>query len=510
MAEYVVIDQASAISFPADVSFEVAAIIGCAVVTGVGAVINTARVRAGSSAAVIGCGGIGLSVVQGCKLAGCHPIIAIDVLDSKLEFARQMGATETINARDVDVVKTLRALTRWGSDHVFDMVGSAVTIPQALLAVGPAGTVVVAGLGAAKLDVPISAGALIFQDKRLLGSFAGSMRPHIDLPLVPALVLAALPAGRRDAPRRPVRRDHDAERRDRLPARVPESADDGVELRRSRGGHDRGQRRRRASATSTVSTFHRVEPGFVIQGGDPKGNGSGGPGYQFPNEVSPDLKHDGPGVLAMANSGPHTNGSQFYITMRATPQLDGGYSVFGKVVQGQDVVAKIAKGDRMTSVKILRIGADAQAFTVTQAAFDALVAAAKAAVAEKARKDREAALAAIAKKYPGLKATPSGLQYKIVKQGSGASPKDGASVTVHYTGWLLDGTKFDSSKDGGSPATFRIGEVIEGWNEALKSMKKGETRLLVIPPELGYGERGYPGVIPGNAFLVFEVELISF
>ncbi len=250
-------------------------------------------------------------------------------------------------------------------------------------------------------------------------------------------------------------------------------------------------------------TFHRVEPGFVIQGGDPKGTGSGGPGYQFPNEISPDLKHDGPGVLAMANAGPNTNGSQFYITLRATPQLDGGYSVFGKVVQGQDVVAKIQKGDRMTTVKILRIGTDAQSFKVTQASFDALVAAAKA-------KLRAADLATAAKKYPGLKATPSGLQYRIVKEGSGASPKDGASVTVHYTGWLLDGTKFDSSKDSGSPATFRIGEVIEGWNEALKSMKKGETRLLVIPPELGYGARGYPGVIPPDAFLVFEVELISF
>lgn len=256
--------------------------------------------------------------------------------------------------------------------------------------------------------------------------------------------------------------------------------------------------------------FHRVEPGFVIQGGDPKGNGSGGPGYQFPNEISADLKHDGPGVLAMANAGPHTNGSQFYITMQATPHLDGGYSVFGKVVQGQDVVAKIVKGDRMTSVKILRIGADARAFTVTQAGFDALVSAAKMAVAERARKDREAALSTIEKKYPDLKTTASGLRYRIVTKGSGASPKDGASVTVHYTGWLLDGTKFDSSKDGGGPATFRIGQVIEGWNEALKSMKKGEVRLLVIPPELGYGEAGYPGVIPGNAFLVFEVELISF
>jgi peptidylprolyl isomerase len=212
----------------------------------------------------------------------------------------------------------------------------------------------------------------------------------------------------------------------------------------------------------------------------------------------------------MANAGPNTNGSQFYITMKATPQLDGGFSVFGRVVQGQDVVAMIRKGDRMTNVKILRIGADAQAFTATQASFDAMVKAAKAAVAEKARKDRQTALAAIAKKYPDLKTTASGLKYRILKQGAGGSPKDGASVTVTYTGWLLDGTKFDSSKDSGGPAKFRIGEVIEGWNEALQSMKKGEVRLLVIPPQLGYGERGYPGVIPGDAFLVFEVELLSF
>jgi peptidyl-prolyl cis-trans isomerase A (cyclophilin A) len=257
-------------------------------------------------------------------------------------------------------------------------------------------------------------------------------------------------------------------------------------------------------------TFHRVEPGFVIQGGDPEGNGCGGPGYRFPNEISPDLKHDGPGVLAMANAGPNTNGSQFYLTMKAAPHLDGGYSVFGRVVQGQDVVARIAKGDRMTSVKILRVGSGARAFIVTQGGFDAMVAAARAAVAEKARKEREAALAAIAKKHPDLKATASGLRYKILRKGSGGSPADGARVTVNYTGWLLDGTKFDSSKDAGGPATFRVGEVIEGWNEALKSMRRGEVRLLVIPPELGYGEGGYPGVIPGNAFLVFEVELVSY
>jgi len=108
--------------------------------------------------------------------------LAVDVLDSKLEFARNMGATETVNAKQVDVVKTLRTCTRVGPDYVFDTVGSAVTIPQALQAVAPGGTAVVAGLHAAKIDVPISAGVLVFQNKRLLGSFAGSLRPQIDLP----------------------------------------------------------------------------------------------------------------------------------------------------------------------------------------------------------------------------------------------------------------------------------------------------------------------------------------
>ena len=257
-------------------------------------------------------------------------------------------------------------------------------------------------------------------------------------------------------------------------------------------------------------TFHRVEPGFVIQGGDPNGDGSGGPGYEFPNEIVADLKHDAPGVLAMANAGPDTNGSQFYITLAATPQLDGGYSVFGRVVQGQSVVNKIAVGDKIKSVKIQRIGSAAKAFSATQASFDALVAKAKTNASLRKTEARKADLALIEKKWPGLTTTKTGLMYKVLKQGSGRSPANGAQVSVHYTGSLLDGTVFDSSVKRGTPAQFKIGQVIQGWNEALLAMKKGEKRLLVIPPELGYGERGYPGAIPGNAFLVFEVELLGF
>ena len=182
MAEYAVIDEASAIPIPADVSFEVGALIGCAVITGAGAVINTAQAQPGSSAAVIGCGGVGLSAIIGCQLAGCNPIIAVDVFESKLAFARQLGATHTINARQTDAVDALRQLTRLGPDYVFDSVGAAGTINQALKAVRPGGTATVMGMHAVKAEVPIPAGPLVAQNKRLLGSFFGSAKPHVDLP----------------------------------------------------------------------------------------------------------------------------------------------------------------------------------------------------------------------------------------------------------------------------------------------------------------------------------------
>jgi S-(hydroxymethyl)glutathione dehydrogenase/alcohol dehydrogenase len=190
MAEYAVVDQASAIPIPEGIPFEVAAIIGCAVMTGIGAVVKTARVSAGSSAAVIGCGGVGLSAIVGCRLAGCHPIVAVDVMDSKLDFAKRFGATHTVNASGIDVAEALRSLTPPGPEYVFDMVGSPSTVQQAVLAVKPAGSVVVAGLHAAKGDVPVPAGALVFQDKRVLGSFAGSMQPQVDLPRLVEMYLS--------------------------------------------------------------------------------------------------------------------------------------------------------------------------------------------------------------------------------------------------------------------------------------------------------------------------------
>jgi Zn-dependent alcohol dehydrogenase len=178
------------IPIPEDVPFEVAAIVGCAVVTGVGAVINTAQARAGRPAAVIGCGGIGLSSIQGCKLVGCQPIIAVDVLASKLDFALRMGATHSVNAREQDPVEAIQALTGRGAEYVFDSVGSATTVSQALGAARPGGTAVIIGLHAARDEVPIPAGALVMGNRRLLGSFVGSMQPRLDLPMLVELYRA--------------------------------------------------------------------------------------------------------------------------------------------------------------------------------------------------------------------------------------------------------------------------------------------------------------------------------
>ena len=260
-------------------------------------------------------------------------------------------------------------------------------------------------------------------------------------------------------------------------------------------------------------TFHRVIANFMIQGGCPLGTGTGGPGYTFPDEFDSSLRHDGPGTLSMANAGPGTNGSQFFITHVATPHLDDKHTVFGRVIEGQEVVNKIDKGDAIKTVAIIRVGKEAEQFKTDQTAFDAALAAMKTKESGALKAQQEKIKGMIKDRWPKATRSPSGLYSDVEQKGEGDAPAKGTTVKVHYTGRLLLGNrKFDSSYDRGEPITFPVGtgRVIQGWDEALIQMAKGEKRTLIIPPELAYGERGAGGVIPPNAWLVFDVEMVSF
>jgi FKBP-type peptidyl-prolyl cis-trans isomerase len=260
-------------------------------------------------------------------------------------------------------------------------------------------------------------------------------------------------------------------------------------------------------------TFHRVISDFMIQGGDPDGNGMGGPGFRFPDEFDSSLIHDEAGILSMANAGPGTNGSQFFITHGPTPHLDGKHAVFGKVISGLDIVNSIAQGDKIDTLKILRVGDDAEAFKTDTDSFNALIEGLSGRENDKKAEERKAIEAKIKEDFGDAEVTDSGLCYIVTEKGEGDNkPQKGMNVTAHYTGKLLDGTKFDSSVDRGEPFNFSVGmsQVIQGWDEAFLDMTKGEKRTLIIPPELGYGDQGAGGVIPPNAHLVFDVELIDF
>tara|TARA_B100000575_G_C23079508_1_gene621893 strand:- start:28 stop:960 length:933 start_codon:yes stop_codon:yes gene_type:complete len=253
--------------------------------------------------------------------------------------------------------------------------------------------------------------------------------------------------------------------------------------------------------------FHRVIRDFMIQGGCPQGTGLGGPGYQFDDEFHPELKHDRPGTLSMANAGPGTNGSQFFITHTATPWLDDKHTVFGYLIEGFEVLDNIAQDDTIQNITIERVGADAESWDAL-AAFDLFINDKEV----RLKSAQEVAAKELEELTDGMEQTDSGLYYKINREGSGDHPSKGNDVSVHYRGMLLDGTVFDSSYQRDEPIVFPLGmgQVIKGWDEGIALLKIGSSAKLVIPSELAYGSRGAGGVIPPNASLIFEVELVDF
>ena len=286
--------------------------------------------------------------------------------------------------------------------------------------------------------------------------------------------------------------------------------------------------------------FHRVIKDFMIQGGYPTGTGMGEPGYRFEDEIVPTLKHDKKGILSMANAGPATNGSQFFITQVPTPHLDGRHTVFGETVKGLEVIDAIAntktvmndkpeKDIKINKITIIANGKDAKNFNAVKVFEDYFK------EINKREREREAKTKAAAAKFleevkvqePQAKALPSGVKIFKLVDGKGKQPNHTHQVMVNYAGYLKNGTLFDSNvkeieeaygkydslreQQGGYqafPMPYNTSaQLIPGFRDALLTMKVGDKIRVFIPAVLGYGERGAGDVIPPNSDLIFDIEI---
>lgn len=278
-------------------------------------------------------------------------------------------------------------------------------------------------------------------------------------------------------------------------------------------------------------TFHRVIADFMIQGGDPLGNGMGDPGYKFDDEIT-DLKHTGPGILSMANAGPGTNGSQFFITHKATPWLDGKHTVFGHVIKGQEVVNAIAQNDVMLEVNIIRQGKAAKNFNAPKVFEEAKSLKAKEAQILEAKKaeGKKANAAKLTQAKAQARTTESGLQLTQTQKGNGIKPEAGTTVYMYYAGYLEDGTLFDTNivevakanntydanrerNKGYQGFPYVIGQdtkrMIPGFSEAIESLEFNEKVIAYIPAKLGYGSASPTPLIPANSNLIFEIFIVD-
>jgi cyclophilin family peptidyl-prolyl cis-trans isomerase len=283
--------------------------------------------------------------------------------------------------------------------------------------------------------------------------------------------------------------------------------------------------------------FHRVINNFMIQGGCPLGTGAGNPGYKFKDEFPKDendsllLRHDGPGVLSMANAGPFTNGSQFFITHKDTPWLDGRHTVFGHVVKGQSVVDSIKQRDTIIGVEIISQGKAARGFDAARefsTYFEAFKKE-KAERMERVQKVMDKTLKVFDENEAKATELPSGLKYVITETKNGDYPSEGAKILVRHAGYFTDGRLFDTSykevaeayetyseaaEQAGGYEPFESiyspqASLISGFREGLLKMRIGDKAMLFVPSHLGYGPQGAGNIIPPNSDLVFEIEIVG-
>ena len=279
----------------------------------------------------------------------------------------------------------------------------------------------------------------------------------------------------------------------------------------------------------TNSKWHRVVPGHVIQGGSPDISGRAGTGYSYPNEIYDGLSHVKAGALGIANAGPHTNGSQFYITLGDRSYLDGNYTVFGYVIRGMDVVFSIKRDDIIERVEIQRVGRKAERFKPVTRLFHKMVDKAKEEVLKNAAEKEALIQEYITAKYSAIKLDTNGVRHQTLVEGRGSLLKKGTSVKIKYTGKvLLENLEFVSTADAGKPLNevdavdfdYEIGtsKIKKGLDWLIAQMKLGEKRLAIIPANMAYGRSGFYGpykplnqrfVINPGSTLLYEIEIIA-
>jgi cyclophilin family peptidyl-prolyl cis-trans isomerase len=285
-------------------------------------------------------------------------------------------------------------------------------------------------------------------------------------------------------------------------------------------------------------SFHRVIKDFMIQGGDPNGDGTGNPGYRFPDEIVDTLKHNKKGILSMANSGPETNGSQFFITLKETPWLDGKHTVFGEVVEGQNIVDSIGNvkttkpGDKPVEPIIIQKVNIINKGKVTVPYFTEEME--KLEQTKKEKQERIEKIGAetaviFAEQKEKAEELPSGLKIYFTQKGQGQKPAEGSQILMNYSGYFTNGVMFttnnlelaqkfenvdEARKAAGqyapAPSAYsKDANLMPGFKEGLLMMSVGDKATLFIPSHLAYAERGYPPLIPPNTDLIFELELVD-